>query len=447
MHRRAIFGVSFFLALLAWSCPAAAYTRVALVIGNSDYRNFGELPNPQHDAGAIARMFEQARFNSVDARVDLSLNEFRVALREFAAKSANADVAVIYYAGHGVEMSGANYLIPVDAKLAADRDVEDEAVSLTSVLGTVRAVEHLRLIILDACRDNPFAARMRTASATRAVAAGRLGNAPQASGGLAVVEVDTSDTYVAFAAKAGVDRAYGDGGNSPFTTALVKYLATPGLDVRMALGKVRDEVVDATNRRQEPYVYGSLGGDVISLVPTPAQIAALSPTAAPARSMPSSQMGLPGSVRSMHGDWQVRCQLVGTPPKDQCAVLQSVLATDRANLGLTTIVLKGAGDAGLLLRVVAPTGVLLTSGLGFKVDGKDIGRAGFVRCLPSGCVAEIKLDSKLLGQLEGGKTGTFAGVLDASGERRIPGGAGRVRRQPGRAALKGAQAPLHGNLS
>ena len=129
--------------------------------------------------------------------------------------------------------------------------------SLSSVLGTVRAVKRLRLIILDACRDNPFAARLHTADATRAVAAGRPGSAPQAGGGgLAVVEVDTSDTYVAFAAKAGSTALDGDGGNSPFTNALVKHLATPGLDVRMALGRVRDEVVNLTKRQQEPMFTG-----------------------------------------------------------------------------------------------------------------------------------------------------------------------------------------------
>ena len=147
---------------------------------------------------------------------------------------------------------------------------------------------------------------------------------------------------------------------------------------------------------------------MVSLVPTPEQIAALS-SSRPSVSAPAvsnSQMGV-GTLRSMHENWQLRCQLQGTPPVDQCAVIQSVVAEDRNNVGLTLIVLKTADKQGLLLRVVAPNGVLLPSGLGLKLDNKDIGRAGFVRCNPNGCIAEVKVDDKLLKQLTAAKVGTF----------------------------------------
>jgi invasion protein IalB len=114
-----------------------------------------------------------------------------------------------------------------------------------------------------------------------------------------------------------------------------------------------------------------------------------------------------GAVRSVHGDWQIRCD---TPPGaqgEQCALIQSVVAEDRSNAGLTVIVLKTADQKSKLMRVVAPLGVLLPSGLGLKLDNVDVGRAGFVRCLPNGCVAEVVMDDKLLGQLRTAKTATF----------------------------------------
>jgi len=114
-----------------------------------------------------------------------------------------------------------------------------------------------------------------------------------------------------------------------------------------------------------------------------------------------------GAVRSVHGDWQIRCD---TPPgahSEQCALMQSVTAADRPNVGLTVIVLKTSDQKSRLMRVVAPLGVLLPSGLGLKIDGADVGRAGFVRCLPNGCVAEVVMDDALLNKLRNGKTSTF----------------------------------------
>jgi invasion protein IalB len=122
---------------------------------------------------------------------------------------------------------------------------------------------------------------------------------------------------------------------------------------------------------------------------------------------PTASANAQGAVRSVHGDWQIRCD---TPPgaqAEQCALIQSVVAEDRSNAGLTVIVLKTADQKSKLMRVVAPLGVLLPSGLGLKLDNVDVGRAGFVRCLPNGCVAEVVMDDKLLGQLRSAKTATF----------------------------------------
>jgi hypothetical protein len=237
---------------------ALAQRRVALVIGNSAYRNVATLPNTINDANAIAALFRKAGFDIVDTRQDLGVVDFKRAIREFMITSRNAEIAVLYYAGHGIEASGTNYLIPIDAKLATDYDAEDEAVPLDRVILALEPAQRLRLIILDACRDNPFLRKMQRSLAMRAVASG-----------LAKVEPASTDTLIAYAAKAGSVSYDGSGSNSPFTTALIKYIGEPGIDIRIALGRVRDEVLKTTGRRQEPFVYGSLGGTTVSLVPPP----------------------------------------------------------------------------------------------------------------------------------------------------------------------------------
>ena len=248
----------FFLAIaLVLVCqPALAEKRVALVLGNATYQNVAPLPNPVNDGAVIAATLKDAGFDVVDSRHDLPAIETRRALRDFADLARDADIAVVYYAGHGMEVDGTNYLVPVDAKLERDTDVYDEAFSLDRILLAVEPAKQLRLVILDACRDNPFAKTMKKTVASRAV--GR---------GLAKVEPTSPNTLIAYSAKAGSTALDGDSKNSPFTTALAKHLTTPGLDVRRAFGFVRDDVLKTTGNRQEPFVYGSLGGDDVPLVP------------------------------------------------------------------------------------------------------------------------------------------------------------------------------------
>src|SRR5437899_2679301 len=251
------------LTLLAGQ-PAFAEKRVALVIGNSAYRNVAKLSNPANDAVAVAAMFKSAGFDTVESKLNLTVSELRKALRDFGNTSRDADVAVVYYAGHGIELDGTNYLIPVDATLETDADVLDETLSLDRVLFAVEPAKQLRLVILDACRDNPFAKTMKRTIASRAI--GR---------GLAKVEPSSPNTMIAFAAKAGSTASDGDSKNSPFAAALVNHLTKPGLDLRKAFGFVRDDVLKATGNAQEPFVYGSLGGNDVTLVPAaPAAVAA-----------------------------------------------------------------------------------------------------------------------------------------------------------------------------
>jgi hypothetical protein len=242
--------------LAATAVNAFAEKRVALVIGNSAYQKVAKLPNPANDATAVVEMFKSAGFDLVEAKFNLSANDLRRSLRDFVVKTRDADVAVVYYAGHGIELDGANYLIPVDATLETDGDVLDETVPLERVLFAVEPAKQLRLVILDACRDNPFAKTMKRTIASRAI--GR---------GLAKVEPTGPNTMIAFAAKAGSTASDGDSKNSPFAAALVEHLPKPGLDLRRAFGFVRDDVLKNTGNKQEPYVYGSLGGNDVPLVP------------------------------------------------------------------------------------------------------------------------------------------------------------------------------------
>lgn len=251
----------FLLAATLATGVAAAERRVALIVGNSSYQTVPQLPNPSRDATSVAKMFRDAGFDTVDVQINVGNLEFKRAIRKFEAIADQADIAVVYYAGHGLEIGGINYLIPVDARLASDRDAEDEAIPLERLVSSADGARRLRLVILDACRDNPFGRSMRRErkTASRTVVAG-----------LGKVEPTNTDTLIAYAAKAGSTADDGDGLHSPFTSAVLKNLPIPGLDVRLAFGRVRDDVMRTTANRQEPFVYGSLGGGNIALVPAPA---------------------------------------------------------------------------------------------------------------------------------------------------------------------------------
>lgn len=228
--------------------PATTERRVALVVGNSKYRSVPVLPNPGQDAAAIADTLRAVGFQDVRLVTDATRDSLVEALKSFADAADGADWAVIYYAGHGMEMAGENYLVPVDAKLATDRDVAFEAVALTQVMGATEGAHKLHLVILDACRDNPFANQIKRTVASRSI--GR---------GLAQVEPD-SGTLVVYAAKHGQVALDGDGAHSPFVTALIKRMQTPRIEIRKLFDLVRDDVMAATDRRQQPFSYGSVPG-------------------------------------------------------------------------------------------------------------------------------------------------------------------------------------------
>ncbi|MGD0851364.1 tetratricopeptide repeat protein [Bradyrhizobium sp.] len=235
--------------------------RVALVIGNSAYKNVPALVNPQKDAAAIAASLRNIGFESVTLANDATREKLVDSLRAFADEAEKADWAMVYYAGHGLEVGGVNYLVPTDARLAVDRDIQFEAVPLDQVLAAVDTANRLKLVVLDACRDNPFSPRKTEAPASAAATPTGGAKISSRSIGRGLAEVKTSGgTLVVFAAKNGQVALDGEGDNSPFAVAVLQRVATPGVEINKLFRLVRDDVMEATAGRQEPYTYGSLPG-------------------------------------------------------------------------------------------------------------------------------------------------------------------------------------------
>lgn len=249
--------------VLAPGAVAESPDRVALVIGNSRYENVVSLDNPGNDARDIGRALSRIGFH-VTELYDLDARGLNIALRDFSRAASGAEMAVAYFAGHGMEIDRRNYLVPVDAVLEQATDVTFEAVEMQKFLSAARGAKTLRLVLLDACRDNPFLRQMADAG-TRSLRRG-LGAVEPASGVL-----------VGFSAKGGTVALDGTGRNSPYAEALLTHLETPGLEIGQLFRRVRDTVLTMTNGQQEPFTYGSLPAQDIYLAAAPAPAA---PTAA-----------------------------------------------------------------------------------------------------------------------------------------------------------------------
>lgn len=220
--------------------------RIALVIGNANYNHAPRLDNPANDARAVAAALRRLGFAEVIERHDIGLQQLRSDLKHFGDEAAVADWAVVYFAGHGIQIRRTSYLIPTNAKLLRENHIDDEAVSLPYVLSKVEDARHLGLVILDACRNNPFLARLQQVGGTRSL--GR---------GLAPIE-PRRGVLVAYAARDGQLAEDGRGEHSPFTKALLAHLEEPNTEIELLFRKVRDAVLEDTANIQEPFVYGSL---------------------------------------------------------------------------------------------------------------------------------------------------------------------------------------------
>jgi uncharacterized protein len=235
-----------------WGGCAQAENRVALIIGNGTYQNAPPLPTTLNDAGDIAQSFERLGFATTKL-FNASYEDFRRAIRRFNELTQNADIAVVYFGGHGLAVGGDNWLLPVDAELRTDLDVAEEAIALNSLMQSVGRAAVLGMVILDASRSNPFVARMQRTAQSRSV-----------DRGLARVE-PAQNVLVAYASKDGTTNEDRGGPNSAYAAALLRHLESPGLDVNLMFRKVRDDVLSHTNRRQQPFVYGSLPNNPIYL--------------------------------------------------------------------------------------------------------------------------------------------------------------------------------------
>ena len=238
------------LAALTPQAPAGSVTgrRVALMVGNGAYRNVHPLDNPPRDAKLIAGALHDLGFQTVTLANDLTRDKFFEALHAFAVEAEKSDWAVVYYAGHGLEIGGVNYLVPIDARLAVDKDAETEAVALEQVIAAVGGARKLRLVLLDACRDNPFAPTMQRTIEMKLVDKGFSDIEPAAG------------FMVVYAAKHGETALDGDRVDSPFATAVARDIKQPHVEVRKLFDLVRDDVWSASKHQQQPFTYGSPPG-------------------------------------------------------------------------------------------------------------------------------------------------------------------------------------------
>src|SRR5262249_47609715 len=266
--------IAVFCALMALWQPTAAFAdkRVALVIGNSAYQNTGELRNPSNDAADMTAALTRLGFQVTDGH-DLDKRAMERAIRQFGVALEGADIALFFYAGHGIQVGGQNHLIPVDARLASENDIDFETLPLSLVLKQMEREAKTNLVLLDACRDNPLTRNLARTMGTRAISIGT---------GLAEVKTGIG-TLIGFSTQPGNVAADGEGRNSPYAGALLKHIESSNKDVSGILVDVRNDVLKATNGTQVPWEHTSLTGQVYFQEPAAAAPAnpAIGPPASP----------------------------------------------------------------------------------------------------------------------------------------------------------------------
>ncbi len=265
------------ICMIFTASAAKADRRVAFVVGNGAYKNVAQLPNPPVDAKAMASTLRNVGFEVVEG-TNLTRDKMTEKLLDFGKKAQGADIAVFFYAGHGIAIAGTNYLLPIDADIKSEMDVKlGAAINIDLTLDQTMSDAKVKLVFLDACRDNPFAAKIKSNSATRSVSV-QSGLAEMKSG---------EGTLIAFATGPGQTALDGqEGTNSPFTRALIAHITTPGVEIQQAMTEVRAQVNEETNKGQLPWGHTNLIGSVYLNPAAPpaaaANTAAGTPAAAPA---------------------------------------------------------------------------------------------------------------------------------------------------------------------
>lgn len=237
---------------------APAVRRVALIIGNGAYTHVRALPNPSNDARSVAKSLRGIGF-TVSEGIDLDRAAMQATIREFLREAVTAQIAVVYYAGHGVQVDGRNYLVPIDVQFKPGSRMTDAMLEMDTIMAGLDDQVRTNILIMDACRNNPMAQQVASADANRGIEAGSGLAAPTSLGAGSTLG---AGTLIAFATAPGQVALDGEGANSPFSAALSRHIGTPGLEVQQMLTRVRAEVVAATKSRQVPWSNSSLLGEV-----------------------------------------------------------------------------------------------------------------------------------------------------------------------------------------
>ncbi|WP_448031852.1 caspase family protein [Bradyrhizobium liaoningense] len=327
------------LVCMALSISAAkADRRVAFVVGNGSYKNVAQLPNPPIDAKAMAATLRNVGFEVIEGS-NLSRDQMTEKLLDFGRKAQGSDIALFYYAGHGIAVSGTNYLLPVDADIKSEMDVKlGAAINIDLTLEQTMGDAKVKLVFLDACRDNPFAAKIKSNAATRSV---------NVQSGLAEMK-SGEGTLIAFATGPGQTALDGqEGNNSPFTRALIDNITKPGVEIQQAMTSVRAQVNEETRKGQLPWGHTNLTGSVyLNQAPT-TQVANAAPTAAgivPAAAGDGVELEYWRSVKESNKPEELNAYLTAYPNGQFKALALARLAAIKSGASTATRTLNAGVD-------------------------------------------------------------------------------------------------------
>jgi invasion protein IalB len=401
----------FFTSLVSVAGHALAAERVALVIGNGAYLWTTHLRNPLNDASDIAEALRDMGFDVVLA-TDVSRQALEAKIREFSRKLAQAQISIFFYAGHGMQVNGQNYLVPIDAKLEQAGDLELDTIDIQMVLRQTETKTRINLVFIDACRDNPLARNYaRILGPARSISVAR---------GLATIR-GSIGTMIAFATEPNNVALDGSGRNSPFTTALLKHIRTPGLDVAILMRRVRADVIAATGEPHVPWDHSSLV-DSLVLIPDGSggqRATAREPAskldvpafgnAWEAKSIDSNQSIVNQSI--VYSPWTKFCGKDNNNPqaKEVClTVKEARLETGQFLAGAALI--EQTGEEKKLFRITLPLGMQIPQGTRMLLDKEEPVTGRYVVCLPNGCMADFDITPEFVGKLKNGQQIVMQGI-------------------------------------